>query len=294
MLVATGGDLANPADRDRAWGDPMNLVAVAEKTAAPADGVDFPSTMESRPNLAELAPQDAAHRAPGEPDLLSVLAHDIRTPLSALLAVSELLQEDLDVLDTRQIRGMVSTIHRGTLALRGLTEDLLCATTIQAGRLSVHLQPLSVVDMLADVQPIVGPLLLQKRQQLVVSVRRPCATVSVDRRRIGQVLFNLIGNASKFSSAGQPIRVLVRHNGQWVRVAVMDRGTGVPNGEAARLFRPFCRAGAPAGTDGFGLGLSIVDAIVTAHGGRVGAANRRGGGATFWFELPVQAAVPGE
>jgi two-component system sensor histidine kinase KdpD len=272
----------------------MNLVAVPDRTVAPADGVDLPATEESRPNLAKLAPRAAARLALGEPDLLSILAHDIRTPLAALLTVSELLQEDLDVLDTRQIRGMVSTIHRGTLALRGLTEDLLCATTIQAGRLSVHLQPLSVVDMLADVQPIVGPLLLQKRQKLAISVRRPCATVLVDRRRIGQVLFNLIGNASKFSPAGQPIRVLLSHHGPWVRVAVADRGAGIPKGEAARLFQPFCRAGAPAGSDGFGLGLAIVDAIVKAHEGRVGAANRRGGGATFWFELPGQAAVPGE
>jgi K+-sensing histidine kinase KdpD len=268
----------------------MNQEAVADRAEAPADQSDRPSTEESRPNLGEPEPREALRGALGEPDLLSVLAHDIRTPLAALLTVAELLQDDLDVLDTRQIRGMVATIHRGTLALSGLTEDLLCATTIQAGRLSIQLQPLSVVDILDDVQPIVGPLLLQKGQALAITVPRPCPTVLVDRRRIGQVLFNLIGNASKFSPPGQPIRVLLTHNGRWVRIAVADRGAGIPKGGSARLYKPCCRADAPAGTDGFGLGLAIVDAIVKAHGGRVGAANRRGGGASFWFEIPVQAA----
>ena len=112
--------------------------------------------------------------------------------------------------------------------------------------------------------------------------------VSADGRRLGQVLVNLILNASKFGPSNSAIDVTITARGDTIRVSVADRGPGVSTEQAKRLFEPYYRAPATAGSgkDGVGLGLSIVKSIVEAHNGQVGVESRRGGGARFWFSLP--------
>jgi signal transduction histidine kinase len=136
---------------------------------------------------------------------------------------------------------------------------------------------------------VVEPLLAQRGQQLRVRLSPRLPEVLADSRRLGQVLVNLILNASKFGPPSSEIEVAVTLKGRAIKVTVADRGPGVPPEQAVRLFEPYYRAPATAGSgkDGVGLGLSIVKSIVEAHSGRVGVESRRGGGARFWFELPV-------
>jgi two-component system sensor histidine kinase KdpD len=136
---------------------------------------------------------------------------------------------------------------------------------------------------------VVEPLLAQRGQRLRVRSRGAAAEVSGDGRRLGQVLVNLILNASKFGEPNSPIDVTLSFSGELVRVAVADRGPGLPEGGAQRLFEAYVRSAAAtqSGKEGVGLGLAIVRSIVEAHSGRVGGENRRGGGARFWFELPL-------
>lgn len=220
------------------------------------------------------------------PDLLAVVAHDLRAPLTGLATASELLAEDADVLDRQQIRRMASTIHRSALWLQGLVENLLCAATVREGRFRIQPLPMSLLDVALEIEPVVESLLAQKGLQLQVATRGALAEVSADGRRVGQALVNLISNAIKFSPTGTTIQITVSTGREWVRVAVADRGPGFPTGSAARVFEPFYRGSGPE-QDGVGLGLAIVKWIVDAHGGRVGAGNRRGGGAKVWFELPL-------
>jgi signal transduction histidine kinase len=111
--------------------------------------------------------------------------------------------------------------------------------------------------------------------------------VVADSRRLGQVMINLILNASKFGGADTPIDVTLSSRGGCVYVAVADRGPGISVEQAHRLFEPYYRGTATSGVkEGVGLGLSIVKSIVEAHGGRVGVKPRRGGGARFWFSIP--------
>jgi two-component system, OmpR family, sensor histidine kinase KdpD len=228
--------------------------------------------------------------------VLATVAHELRGPLTALATSSELLAEDFEALGTDQVKDMLSAIHRRTLWLQGLVENLLCAATIREGRLTLHRQSLSLSDLLSDVQAVVDPLLAQRGQRLRIRIRLNMPEVLADGRRLGQVLVNLIINASKFSPANMPIDVTFSQQGDVVRVAVADRGPGVPHDQAELLFEPYFRASSTAGSgkDGIGLGLSIVKSIVEAHGGRVGVESRRGGGARFWFELSTVAvsAVP--
>jgi signal transduction histidine kinase len=242
---------------------------------------------------------DAAHnvrrseQAPQhELTVLATVAHELRGPLTALATSSELLAEDFAQLDPAQVKDMLAAMHRRTLWLQGLVENLLCAATIREGRLQLYRQSLSVSDLIEDVKAVVDPLLAQRGQRLRVRHSR-LPEVLADGRRLGQVLVNLILNASKFSSPDTYIDVTISARSGAVRVAVADRGPGVPPDQAQRLFDPYYRAPATAGggKDGVGLGLSIVKSIIEAHGGRVGVESRRGGGARFWFTVPSVAVA---
>jgi two-component system sensor histidine kinase KdpD len=220
--------------------------------------------------------------------VLATVAHELRGPLTALATSSELLAEDFLHLDPEQVKSMLGAMHRRTLWLQGLVENLLCAATIREGRLTLYRQSLSLSDLLADVDAVVGPLLTQRGQRLRVRFGHAVPEILGDSRRLGQVLVNLILNASKFGVANSPIDLTITSRGDSVRLSIADRGPGVTSAHMHRLFEPYYRdpASAGSGKDGVGLGLSIVKSIVEAHGGQVGVESRRGGGARFWFTVP--------
>jgi signal transduction histidine kinase len=232
---------------------------------------------------------DSTQTTPHPLSVLATVAHELRGPLTALATSSELLAEDFVHLDPSQVRDMLGAMHRRTLWLQGLVENLLCAATIRDGRLQLFCQSLGLADMLDDVRAVVGPILAQRGQRLRVRMSSDLPEVLADSRRLGQVLINLILNASKFGAVNTSIDVRASIRDGAVRVVVADRGPGVSMQQAQRLFEPYFRSTVTAGTsrEGVGLGLSIVKSIVEAHGGAVGVENRRGGGARFWFSIPT-------
>src|SRR5919204_716322 len=141
--------------------------------------------------------------------VLATVAHELRGPLTALATSSELLAEDFAHLDPEQVKSMLEAMHRRALWLQGLVENLLCAATIREGRLTLYRQSLSMTDVLADVDAVVGPLLAQRGQRLRVRLLSGLPEVLADSRRLGQVLVNLILNASKFGPPNTSIDVTV-------------------------------------------------------------------------------------
>lgn len=218
------------------------------------------------------------------PAVLATVAHELRGPLTALQTTSELLERDFDLLDPQQIRVMVSAMHRRTLWLRDLVENLLCAATVDDGMLRLNIRPLDLRELFAEVEPLVEAILTRKQQLLRVRSRAAMPIVAADARRVSQVLLNLITNASKYSGTQTTIELGAALRGNQVRITVSDRGPGVSSKIARRIFEPYYRGGRTDG-DGVGIGLSVTRSIVEAHGGRVGVKKRRSGGAIFWFEL---------
>jgi K+-sensing histidine kinase KdpD len=258
----------------------------------PAVSVPFPSEASAawgndRRESDQVRSPFAAMPLPTEPHLLSMVAHELRGPLTALVSSSELLVEDFDILRPEQMRDMAAAMHRGALWLHGLVENLLCAATMRDGRFQIHRQAVSILDVMAEVESVFSPLLKQRGQSLVTTSRSRIPEVSADPRRIGQVLFNLISNASKYSSNDTTIEVSIGVRRGMARVEVVDEGPGIPEGLTSQLFEAFFRANTAtqSGKEGVGLGLSIVKSIVESHDGRVGAENLPQGGACFWFEL---------
>jgi K+-sensing histidine kinase KdpD len=221
------------------------------------------------------------------PELFATVAHELRGPLMALATSAEVLTDDFDQLDRGDMFKLALGIRCRSLWLQGLVENILCATALGDGRFAIHPRTTDLGALVTEVHLLLEPLLVQRQQTLEFSRGARVPAVAADSRRVGQVLVNLILNASKYSPVGEPIHVSLSRQRGAVRVSVRDRGPGLPEGDPEQLFRPFHRAPIvlAEGKEGVGLGLAIVRAIVEAHGGQAGAQNTPPG-ATFWFDLP--------
>jgi len=221
--------------------------------------------------------------------LLSSLSHDLRTPLGAITgAASSLLDARSMPEATRQ--DLLKAILEESQRMNRLIANLLDMIRVESGALQVQKewQPLE--------EPV-GVALIRLEERLrehPVEVHLPpdLPLVPVDGVLIEQVFINLLENAAKYTPAGTPIDITATAEDGAVRVDVADRGPGLPPGEEARVFEKFYRAPGVTTTSGVGLGLTICRGIITAHGGRIWAHNRTGGGAVFSFTLPITGQPP--
>jgi two-component system sensor histidine kinase KdpD len=217
-------------------------------------------------------------------DLLSAVSHDVRTPLASITAAADTLLADRG-LGERGRRELLDTIREEAARLARLIGDLLELTRIESGDLAVHkeLYPLedivdSAVQRLATA--LAGRALDLERPEDVLQA-------PVDPVLCEQVLVHLLENAAKYSPAGAPISIRLSASADEALIDVADRGPGLPSGEEARVFERFYRAPDSQRAPGTGLGLTIAQAIVHAHQGRIEALQREGGGALFRVHLPL-------
>jgi signal transduction histidine kinase len=184
---------------------------------------------------------------------------------------------------------LLNSVHLGVLGLQTLIDNLLESASIEAGRFRVYPRASRVREIIAEAIRVMRPLLDKRGQRLVVELPASMPVVRADARRTVQVLVNLLSNASKYGPDDVEIKVGAAVQGEWVRVTVADTGPGVPPESRGELFRRFVYpdSGSDKAQVGAGLGLSVVKAIVKAHGGKVGIDDHEGGGSVFWFTLPM-------
>jgi len=221
--------------------------------------------------------------------VLNAVSHDLRTPLATIVGSTSSLLEQNGGIDAEGRKGLLQAAHDEALRLDRLVNNLLSMTRVEAGALRVGKEWLPLEE-------VVGAALVRVEDRLgrrVVSTELPSdpALVLLDGVLIEQVLINLLDNAIKYTPPDSPIDLSAEITKDSLNVGVADRGPGIPPGDLERVFDKFYRA-ATAGAPGVGLGLSICRGIVEAHGGRMWAENRPGGGAVFRFVLPMSGGPP--
>jgi signal transduction histidine kinase len=221
-------------------------------------------------------------------EFLSVAAHELRTPVAALRAYSQLLARRLDQLDSTdarlQLRDGIATFAEQTEKLALLLGELMDVSRLGAGKLVIELRECDLAAIVRDVVAVTRPLAPGHR----ILLDAPASLVTViDALRIEQVLSNLLSNAMRYSPAGGDIEVqLTRRAGAGLRLAVRDHGPGIPPEHRARIFDRFYQADPDASCGGLGLGLYISGQIVEQHGGRLDVETPDDGGTCFVVTLP--------
>ncbi len=222
--------------------------------------------------------------------LLSSVSHDLKTPLAAIAGASSCLLEASNTSgETR--RELLQTISDEALRLGRLLENILQMSRFESKATVPNMQ-------WHVLEEIVGSALHRTRRELEghqVDVRLPAGLplILVDGLLLEQLLGNLLENAARYTPAGTTVTVTAFPEGKWLAISVADTGPGLQPGTEDRIFEKFYRAGGASDTvRGSGLGLAICRAVALAHGGKITASNRPGGGAEFLLRLPLSENAP--
>src|SRR5260370_37434392 len=223
------------------------------------------------------------------------MSHELRPPLNAVLGFSALLADErYGALNDGEQR-YVANIHNGGKHLLKLISDILDLSKIEAGRMELTREDVTVALAFGEVISALYPLAEKKSQALLQKVE-PNLRVRADALRFKQVLMNLAGNAIKFTPEGGRIELAARQVDGQVRVEVHDNAPGIPPDNQQRIFEAFVRlTQTGSATEGTGLGLAITSRLVELHGSKLGIASRPGGHACLFFSfppVPSASAVP--
>jgi signal transduction histidine kinase/DNA-binding response OmpR family regulator len=218
-------------------------------------------------------------------EVVNVVAHDFRAPLSGVLGYAELLEWKPDAPTEERVE-QARAIIRAATHMATLVDKTLKTTRLETGHFPFEF---GVTDLSAVIQGVLRRVPEDPRHPLTVDIPEDPLPCWADRDRMAEVVENLLSNAAKYSPNGGPIELRVRVEEETVTVRVVDRGIGISDQDLGRLFRPFSRVRSPktAEIEGSGLGLYICDRVVRAHGGRLWAESRPGEGSTFGFSLPL-------
>jgi signal transduction histidine kinase len=243
------------------------------------------STCEELQQLYRSLEEASRHKS----QFLANMSHELRTPLNAILGFSELMLDGIYGEPSEKMRSALERIQRNGRHLLGLINDVLDLSKIEAGQLQLSLADYSVEELISGVHTSVESLAAEKNLGLRIAVPAGLPPARGDERRLAQALFNLVGNAIKFTDAGE-VRIEVEAKGKSLQFSVQDTGPGIDEPDQAKIFQEFQQVdnSITKVKGGAGLGLAIVKRIVEMHGGRIWIVSRIGHGATFSISIPAR------
>jgi signal transduction histidine kinase len=222
------------------------------------------------------------------------MSHELRTPLAAMLGYAELLRDGMfGELPEKSIR-IVERVQANGKHLLGLINTVLDISKIESGQFKLNLGEYSLDSMVETVRVATESLVSAKKLSFRTEVAKGLPYGLGDEPRLTQVLLNLVGNAIKFTDAGEVCISAAATNGSFV-VSVSDTGPGIPHEERERIFDKFHQMDSTSTRTkgGTGLGLAIAKEIIEMHGGRIWVESIVGRGSTFRLELPVRVQASG-
>ncbi len=218
--------------------------------------------------------------------LLNSVSHDLRTPLVSIIGALSSLQEEGMRLDQEVTKNLLQAAREEAERLNRVIGNLMDLSRLEAGALRIHRQPANVLDLVGSAVEQLGSR--GRERPILITVDQALPYVSVDFSLIVQGIVNVLDNALKYSPLGAPIEVKADRENDEVRIAVLDRGPGIPPQDLEHVFDKFYDIQRPDKVKGTGLGLSICKGIIEAHGGHVSAGNREGSGTVISLFLPIE------
>jgi signal transduction histidine kinase len=242
--------------------------------------------LEARTSELEIASQ---HKS----QFVANMSHELRTPLAAMLGYAELLQEGVYGAPPEKFPPILTRIRSNGKHLLGLINTVLDISKIEAGQFKLNLAEYALGSIVETVMVATESLAAAKKLAFKTEVAKGLPYGLGDEQRLTQVLLNLLGNAIKFTDAGE-VRISADAANGYFAVSVSDTGPGIPAEECERIFEKFRQVDSSntRAKGGTGLGLAIAREIVEMHGGRIWVESAMGEGSTFRIELPVRVAAP--
>jgi signal transduction histidine kinase len=266
-------------------GDFSKRVCVANRDELGALAANVNHMCEELDRLYQQLEAASKHKS----QFLANMSHELRTPLNAILGYAELMRDGIYGELPPKVGEVLQRLDTNGKHLLGLINAVLELSKIEAGQLTLSVKDYSMRDIVQTVVSATESLAAAKNLPLKLDVSDDLPAGYGDERRISQVLLNLVGNAIKFTDAGE-VRITAKATGGLFSVAVTDTGPGISFAEQARVFEEFHQIDSSniKREGGTGLGLAITKRIVELHGGRIWVVSEVGRGTTFHFELPVK------
>ncbi|HOW27300.1 MAG TPA: response regulator [Elusimicrobiota bacterium] len=225
---------------------------------------------------------------------LSIVTHDLRTPLTSIKGYAQVINMQ-DSLPKEQMKHFLGIIAHEADHLGNLINDLMDFVSIDAGKLRVEKVPMEVVPLIESVRDRISPIAASRKLNFAVDLPAiTFPTILGDKRRLEQVLTNLLTNAFKHTPADGKVTLKAAVVDEAVRMEIVDTGEGIPPGDLPHIFEQFYQVESHASKrEGIGLGLNITKEIVQAHGGQIGVHSAgKNQGAQFWFTIPITKDQP--
>ena len=258
------------------------LTTFADQAVIAIENVRLFDEIQDKSRQLEVASQ---HKS----QFLANMSHELRTPLNAILGYTELMADGIYGQLPEKTMGVLKRLESNGRHLLGLINDVLDLSKIEAGQLVLELSDYSVEDIAQTVRSTLEPLAADKKLAFKVEVAAKMPAGHGDGRRLTQVLINLVGNAIKFTDAGEVVIKATATDGSF-HLSVRDTGPGISAADQAKLFQEFQQAdnAITRKKGGTGLGLAISKRIVEMHGGKIWVESKVGQGSTFSFTVPVR------
>ena len=240
------------------------------------------------------AKEDADKANQAKSQFLSRISHDLRTPLTAIMGFGQLLNMDKNSPLSDRQSACVAEINNASEHLLELIDEILDLSEIENGHMKLHLEAINTCELIAECESLIAPLASERDITFTPTHCKDKTSsgksyrVEADRKRLKQVLLNLISNAVKYNCHGGNISISCAPSGKNLRIEITDTGEGLSKDQQSKLFSAFERLGAEhSSVKGSGIGLVIAKGLIENMAGSIGVKSEHGKGSTFWIELPT-------